>query len=76
MPKPCRESKLKKQIPSGTWYAAECISLIKKTDSIARCREKARAIADEAKASLGFAPDSVYKRSLIGLIDFFVSRDR
>ena len=63
--------------PNSTYDdAAECISLIKKTDSIARCREKARAIADEAKASLGFAPDSVYKRSLIGLIDFFVSRDR
>lgn len=56
--------------------AAECIALIKQTDSLARCRAKAREIAERAKSNLDSTPDSVYKKSLIGLLDFFVSRDR
>lgn len=56
--------------------AAECIALIKQTDSIVRCRAKAREIAERAKSNLDSTPNSVYKRSLIGLLDFFVSRDR
>ncbi len=56
--------------------AAECIALIKQTDSIARCRAKAREIAERAKSNLESTQDSVYKSSLIGLLDFFVSRDR
>lgn len=56
--------------------AAECIALIKQTDSLERCYKKAEEIAEEAKSYLGFAPDSEYKRALEGLVDFFVSRNR
>ncbi|TQS76743.1 MAG: polyprenyl synthase [Methanomethylophilus alvi] len=56
--------------------AAEAISLIKGTDSIARCRNTARRIAEEAKHHLDPLPDSEYKSAMCQLVDFFVSRDR
>ena len=56
--------------------AAEAISLIEKTDSIERCLKKARDIAAEAVSYLDFAKESVYKNSLVSLVNFFVSRDR
>ena len=56
--------------------AAEAIELIKKTDAISRCREKAKSIADPSVSSLDVLEDSVYKRSLISLSNFIVDRNR
>lgn len=56
--------------------AREAIELIKGTDSIQRCRAMAERIAGEAKQCIAGLPDSVYKRSLMDLGDFIVSRDR
>ncbi len=56
--------------------AEEAIALIKKTDSVDRCRALARAYADRAKAVIAPLPPSVYKDSLTELVDYIVSRDR
>ncbi|AGI47236.1 Geranylgeranyl pyrophosphate synthase [Thermoplasmatales archaeon BRNA1] len=55
---------------------AEAIELINKTDSIARCRRLAEAIAESAKSELDTFAPSVYKDCLFDLVDFIVSRDR
>lgn len=52
------------------------IDLIKRTDSIDRCRRVARSIVDEAMNSLVIIEDSIYKDSLIALADYIVRRDR
>ena len=54
----------------------EVISLIKKTDSIKRCRQKAKSILDEVKGNLDVIDDSVYKKALLSLGDYIVTRDR
>jgi geranylgeranyl pyrophosphate synthase len=56
--------------------AAEAIELIKKTDSIERCRALASAYAERAKAVIAGLPASVYKDSLVSLVDYILSRDR
>jgi geranylgeranyl pyrophosphate synthase len=55
---------------------SEALELIKKTDAISRCREKAKMIAEESVSSLDTIDDSVYKRSLIGLSNFIADRNR
>ena len=55
---------------------SEAIDLIKRTDAIQRCSEKAKAIAGDAIPSLDFLEDSVYKRSLVNLSDYIVNRKR
>lgn len=54
----------------------EAINLIRKTDSIERCRAVAREIANEAIFSLSPLPESEYKQSLKDLANYIVSRDR
>ena len=54
----------------------EAIGLIKKTDAIERCVEKARSISEEAILLLDVLEDSVYKRSLINLSRYIVDRNR
>ena len=54
----------------------KAIELIKKTDSIKRCVEKARGIVNEAMGLLDFLEDTPYKRSLMDLAQFIVERDR
>ncbi len=55
---------------------AHALELIRKTDSIERCRRKAEAIADEAIEALKGLPESPYRDSLEGLALYIVSRDR
>ena len=55
---------------------SEAISLIKKTDAVQRCLEKARTIAEGSRPLLDILDDSVYKRSLADLSKFIVERDR
>ena len=55
---------------------SEAIGLIKKTDSIRRCSELAKSIAGDAISFLDGVEDSVYKRSMIGLSNYIVDRDR
>ena len=52
------------------------LELIKKTDSIERCRKKAEALVDEAVADIRKLPESEYRDSLEGLAKYIVSRDR
>ena len=56
--------------------AEEAISLILKTDSVERCRALATAYADRAKAVISKIPDSVYRETLVNVVDYIVSRDR
>ena len=59
------------------WFDVNsAIEMVKKTDAIKRCVQKAKEIVDEAKASLNVLEDSQYKRSLIDLAQFIVERDR
>ncbi len=55
---------------------SRAIELIKSTDSIERCRNLAESIVDEAVELLYSIPDSDYKKSLIMLAEYIVSRDR
>ncbi len=55
---------------------ADAIEMIKKTDSTKRCMEKAKRIAEDSRPLLDVIEDSVYKRSLIDLSDYIVSRNR
>ncbi|MCL2333455.1 MAG: polyprenyl synthetase family protein [Candidatus Methanoplasma sp.] len=55
---------------------SEVIALIKKTDAIPRCMEKAKEIAEASMGMLDVIDDSVYKRSLIDLSKFIVARNR
>lgn len=52
------------------------LELIKKTDSIERCRKKAEEIADEAIEAVRKLPESQYRDSLEGLALYIVKRDR
>lgn len=52
------------------------IGLIRKTDSIKRCRYKAMEILTEARGHLEDIENSDYKRALISLGDYVVTRDR
>ncbi|MCL2031803.1 MAG: polyprenyl synthetase family protein [Methanomassiliicoccaceae archaeon] len=55
---------------------SEAIALIKKTDAVPRCFEKAKSIAKASIPFLDGIDDSPYKRSLIGLSNFIVDRNR
>jgi octaprenyl-diphosphate synthase len=55
---------------------SEAIELIKKTDAIRRCSEKAKTISKGSQPFLDVLEDSPYKRSMIDLSDFIVERDR
>ena len=52
------------------------LELIKRTDSIERCRQTAERIADEAVTAIRKLPESEYRDSLEGLAKYIVSRDR
>lgn len=52
------------------------LELIRKTDSIEMCYDKADEIIKEAIDSLSVLPDSKYKESLIGLAMYIVRRNR
>jgi octaprenyl-diphosphate synthase len=54
----------------------EALELIKKTDAIQRCSEKAKRIAEGSQSFLDILDDSVYKGSMIGLSNYFVHRNR
>jgi octaprenyl-diphosphate synthase len=54
----------------------EAIELIKKTDAVERCSEKAKKIAAASHHLLDTLDDSVYKRSMIDLSNYFVHRNR
>jgi len=55
---------------------SDAIALIKKTDSIQRCMEKAKGIAESSLPLLDILEDSPYKRSLIALSNYIVDRNR
>jgi octaprenyl-diphosphate synthase len=55
---------------------SEMIGIIKRTDAVPRCLEKARGIAQEAERLLDVLEDSVHKRSLINLSRYIVDRNR
>ncbi|MCL2148662.1 MAG: polyprenyl synthetase family protein [Methanomassiliicoccaceae archaeon] len=55
---------------------SEAIALIKRTDAVQRCLEKARGIASASMPFLDAIGDSPYKRSLIALSNFIVDRNR
>ncbi len=57
-------------------HVVRALHLISMTDSVQRCLEKARSIANEALGLLDSIPDSVYKRSLLNLASYIVDRDR
>ena len=52
------------------------IELIKKTDAIPRCLEKAKVIAEGSRPFLDVLEDSVYKSSMINLSRYIVERNR
>lgn len=54
----------------------EALELIRGTDSVERCLQKARVYIDSARANLEPVPESVYKTALLNLADYIVSRDR
>lgn len=55
---------------------SEAIDLIRSTDAVDRCIEKASMFADEAKKNIVGMPDSVYKDSLLDLADYVIRRNR
>ena len=55
---------------------SNAIVLIKKTDAISRCLDKAKKIAEESRPLLNTLEDSACKRSLIGLSVYIVDRNR
>ena len=52
------------------------IGLIEKTNSIERCRQKAKDILAEVQGNLDVLDDSIYKRALLSLSDYIIARDR
>lgn len=54
----------------------EAIGLIIKTDAISRCRAKARSLIADSAELLKNIEDSVYKRALMNMVEYIVSRDR
>jgi len=52
------------------------LQLIRKTDAIDKCKEKAKEKVETAISHLSAVKDSSYKDSLIGLARYIVSRDR
>jgi len=54
----------------------EGLEIIKKTDAIEKCRDRAKHFIDLAKSSLNCITDSVYKQSMLMLADYVISRDR
>lgn len=52
------------------------LDLIKKTDAIEQCRQRAEKIAEKAIANLVTVAKSSYKNSLISLANYIVTRDR
>lgn len=54
----------------------EALELIRATDAVDRCLDRAAEIADEALPLLDSIPDSVYKEALIDLGRYVVGRDR
>ncbi|MCL2296211.1 MAG: polyprenyl synthetase family protein [Methanomassiliicoccaceae archaeon] len=54
----------------------DAIALIKKTDAVSRCLAKSKKIAENSKGSLSILEDSPCKRSMIGLSDYIVNRNR
>ena len=56
--------------------ANEAIELIKKTDSVQRCRALAKTYADKALEELEEIEDSEYRQAMVDLIKFIVARDR
>lgn len=55
---------------------AEALDLIKKTNAIDICRDRAKKRIDEALSYLEPIPDSIYKDSLVALAEYIISRDR
>lgn len=60
----------------STKSVEKIIGLIRKTDSIKRCRYKAMEILTESRGHLEDIENSDYKRALISLGDYVVTRDR
>ncbi|MCK9322446.1 MAG: polyprenyl synthetase family protein [Candidatus Methanomethylophilaceae archaeon] len=54
----------------------EALRLIKMTDAVSKCIEKAENIVNDAVRSLDVISDSIYKTALINMAYYFVSRDR
>lgn len=54
----------------------KAIKLIRETESIKRCRHKAMEILTEARSYLEDVEDSDYKKALLSLGDYIVTRDR
>jgi len=55
---------------------SDAISMIKKTDAIPRCLEKAKKVAENSIQLLNILNDSAGKRSLIDLSNYIVDRNR
>ncbi|MCL1811464.1 MAG: polyprenyl synthetase family protein [Methanomassiliicoccaceae archaeon] len=55
---------------------SEAISMIKRTDAIRRCAEKAKTISKGSMPFLDVLEDSKYKRSMIDLSNFIAERNR
>ena len=54
----------------------EALTLIRKTDAIELCRQKAEAIIDEAIERIMPIPESIYRDSFVSLAKYIISRDR
>lgn len=54
----------------------EALNIIKKTDAIEKCRQRAEEIVESAIGKLDILPESIYKNSLILLAKYIVDRDR
>ena len=55
---------------------AEALALIKQTDALDRCREKACDLVQSARQGLQILAPSIYRDSLEALADYVVSRKR
>jgi len=60
----------------GDGEVSEALDLIKKTDAVKRCIEKAEKFVAKAVDALAAVQDSEYKRSMTDLSRFVVKRDR
>lgn len=54
----------------------EALSLIRATDAVSRCLEKAKIFINRACNHLSSFPDSIYKQSMLSLADYIVCRNR
>lgn len=54
----------------------EAVRLIRETDAVKRSFNLADTFADLARKDLECIPDSEYKHTLLGLLDYIISRDR